>query len=77
MESGFPVTGDQSGDAIKTFADSLTPGFLREISSSMQWVTNFLVKLEIMDAVKDLEDLRCLAATGLRHWQGINLGSKA
>jgi plasmid maintenance system killer protein len=24
----------------------------------MQWVIDFLVKLEIMDAVKDLEDLR-------------------
>jgi plasmid maintenance system killer protein len=58
MESGFPVTGDQSGDAIKTIADSLTPGFLREISLSIQSVIDFWAKLEIMDAVKDLEDLR-------------------
>jgi plasmid maintenance system killer protein len=58
MESGFPVTGDQSGDTIKTFADFLISWFLREISLSMQRVIDFFVKLEIMDAVKDLEDLR-------------------
>jgi len=58
MESAFPVTGDQSGDPIKTFADSLIPCFLPEISHSMQWVIDFLVKLAIMDAVKDREDLR-------------------
>jgi plasmid maintenance system killer protein len=58
MESGFPVTGDQTGDTIKTFADSLIPRFLQEIILSMQRVIDYLAKLEIMDAVKDLEDLR-------------------
>ena len=70
MESGFPVTGDQTGDAIKTFADSLTTGFLREISSSMQRVIDFLVKLEIMDAVKDLEDSRMSCGSRLEALAG-------
>jgi hypothetical protein len=75
VESGFPVPGEASGDTQKTFADSLIPGFPREISLSMQWVINFLVKSAIVDTVKDLEDLRMPYGNRLGAGQGMNLGS--
>ena len=40
----------------------------------MQLVIDYLVKLEIMDAVKDLEDLRMSCGNRLEAWAGDKLG---
>jgi plasmid maintenance system killer protein len=40
----------------------------------MQWLIHFLVKLEIMDAVKDLEDLRMSCGNRLEALAGDKLG---